>query len=57
MSLFPIQLLADEGSNTQHALRDCQGGALTVTGARFTDLQVQDLSGEDVIFSASICGG
>ena len=49
VSLLPTRFVADEGSESQHALRDCQGGALTVTGTRYTDLQVQDLSGEDVI--------
>ena len=49
VSLLPTRFVADEGSASQHALRDCQGGALTVTGTRYTDLQVQDLSGEDVI--------
>ena len=49
VSLVPTRFVADEGSESQHALRDCQGGALTVTGTRYTDLQVQDLSGEDVI--------
>ena len=49
VSLLPTRFVADEGSDTQHALRDCQGGAHTVTGTRYTDLQVQDLSGEDVI--------
>ena len=49
VSLLPTRFVADEGSESQHALRDCQGGALTVHGTRYTDLQVQDLSGEDVI--------
>lgn len=44
VSLLPTRFVADERSNTQPALRDCQGGALTVTGTRFTDLH------EDVIF-------
>ena len=47
VSLLPTPCVADAGSDTQHALRDCQRGALRVTGTGFTDLQVQDLSGED----------
>lgn len=49
VSLLRTRFVADEGNVFQHALRDCQGGALAVTGTRFTSLQAQDLSVEDVI--------
>ena len=49
VSLLPLHFVADKGSNSNHLLRDCQGGALAVAGTRFTDLQVEDLSGEEVV--------
>ena len=49
VSLLPDRFLADVGSDRSHALRDCQGGELAVMGTRFTDLQVQDVSGESVV--------
>ncbi len=49
VSLLPMHFLADEGSNNQHSLRDCQGGSLTVAGTRYTDLRVEDSSGEEVV--------
>ena len=49
VSLLPDRFLADIGSDRSHALRDCQGGELAVMGTRFTDLQVQDVSGESVV--------
>ena len=49
VSLLPNRFLADEGSDRSHALRDCQGGSLAVMGTRFTDLQVQDVTGESVV--------
>ena len=49
VSLLPDRFLADIGSDRSHALRDCQGGELAVMGTRFTDLQVQDVSGENVV--------
>ena len=49
VSLLPMHFLADEGSDSQHSLRDCQGGSLTVAGTRYTDLRVEDSSGEEVV--------
>ena len=49
VSLLPDRFLADAGSDRSHALRDCQGGELAVMGTRFTNLQVQDVSGESVV--------
>ena len=46
VSLLPKRFLADEGSDRSHALRD---GSLAVMGTRFTDLQVQDVTGESVV--------
>ena len=47
VSLLPLHFVADEGSNSNHLLRDCQGGSLAVAGTRYTDLQVEDMSGEE----------
>ena len=49
VSLSPNRFLADAGSDRSHALRDCQGGSLAVSGTRSTDLQVQDVAGESVV--------
>ena len=49
VSLLPLHFVADKGSNNNHLLRDCQGGSLAVTGTRYTDLQVEDVSGEEVV--------
>ena len=49
VSLLPLHFVADEGSNSNHLLRDCQGGSLAVAGRRYTDLQVEDMSGEEVV--------
>ena len=49
VSLLPMHFLADEGRNNQHSLRDCQGGSLAVAGTRYTDLRVEDSSGEEVV--------
>ena len=38
VSLSPNRFLADAGSDRSHALRDCQGGSLAVSGTRSTDL-------------------
>ena len=49
VSLLPLHFVADKGSNSNHLLRDCQGGSLAVTGTRYTDLRVEDVSGEEVV--------
>ena len=49
VSLLPLHFVADKGSNNNHLLRDCQGGSLAVTGTRYTDLRVEDVSGEEVV--------
>ena len=41
--------MKEVGSDRSHALRDCQGGSLAFMGRRFTDLQVQDVTGESVV--------
>lgn len=49
VSLLPLHFMASERSNSNHLLHDCQGGSLALAGTRYTDLQVEDVSGEEAV--------
>ena len=49
VSLLPARFSVDGNTTAGTSLRNCQGGKLKTRGTRYTDLQVRDVEGEEVL--------
>ena len=49
MSLLPARFSVDSGTTAGTSFRNCQGVKLKTRGTRYTDLQVRDVEGEEVL--------
>ena len=49
VSLLPSRFSADRGTQSNHSLRNCQGGALRTRGTRNADLEVRSTEGEEIL--------
>ena len=49
VSLLPSRFSADHGTQSNHSLRNCQGGALRTRGTRNADLEVRSTEGEEIL--------
>ena len=48
VSLLPSRFSADHGTQSNHSLGNCQGGALRTRGTRNADLEVRSIEGENI---------